>query len=199
MARVATVGLIVLAMVVSLWLQNALQAFQILLQIGAGTGLIFLLRWFWWRVNAWSEISGMVVSFAVAAWFQFVHQRVGLAPLHPSAQLLIGVGLTTAAWLAVTFLTPPADRPTLQRFYDRIHPYGRGWSGVVDISSGAPEPGSVSIGLAGWFLGCAVVYSALFGTGYLLYGRPLPATLAFVAAAGAAVGLFRLLPRVRFD
>ena len=198
-ARVATVGLIVLAMVVSLWLQNALQAFQILLQIGAGTGLIFLLRWFWWRVNAWSEISGMVVSFAVAVWFQFLHERMGLAPLHPSAQLLIGVGLTTVAWLAETYLTPPADRRTQQQFYDRIHPYGKGWAGVVDISSGAPEPGSVSIGLAGWFLGCAVVYSALFGTGYLLYGRPLPASLAFGLAAMASVGLFRLLPRVRFD
>jgi Na+/proline symporter len=198
-ARAATVGLIVLAMVVSLWLQNALQAFQILLQIGAGTGLIFLLRWFWWRVNAWSEISGMVVSFAVAAWFQFVHQRVGLAPLHPSAQLLIGVGLTTVAWLGVTFLTPPADRRTLQRFYDRIHPYGRGWSDVVDISSGAPPAGSISVGLAGWFLGCTVVYSALFGTGYLLYGRPLPATVALGVATAASVGLFRLLPRVRFD
>jgi len=198
-ARVATVGLIVLAMVVSLWLQNALQAFQILLQIGAGTGLIFLLRWFWWRVNAWSEISGMVVSFAVAVWFQFLHERVGLAPMHPSAQLLIGVGLTTVAWLAVTFMTPRVDRPTLQRFYDRIHPYGRGWSDVVDTSSGAPPAGSIPVGLAGWFLGCTVVYAALFGTGYLLYGRPLPATIALGVAAAASVGLFRLLPRVRFD
>jgi Na+/proline symporter len=198
-ARAATVGLIVLAMVVSLWLQNALQAFQILLQIGAGTGLIFLLRWFWWRVNAWSEISGMIVSFAVAVWFQFVHERIGLGPLHPSAQLLIGVGLTTIAWLAVTFLTPPADRATLQTYYDRIRPYGRGWSTIVDTSSGSPPAGGVAAGLAGWLLGCSVVYSALFGTGYLLYGRPLAATAAFLVAALAAAGLFRIVPLVRFD
>ena len=70
-ARLSTVGLIALALLVSLWLENALQAFQILLQIGAGTGMIFLLRWFWWRINAWSEISAMVISFAVAVWFQF--------------------------------------------------------------------------------------------------------------------------------
>jgi hypothetical protein len=141
----------------------------------------------------------MVVSFAVAVWFQFLHARFGLAPVHPSAQLLIGVGLTTVAWLSVTFLTPPADRRTLQRYYDRIHPYGKGWAEVVDTSSGAPPTGGISVGLAGWFLGSAVVYAALFATGYLLYGRLIPATLAFAVAAASAVGLFRLLPRVRFD
>ena len=196
--RVVTVALIALAMLVSLWLQNALQAFQILLQIGAGTGLVFLLRWFWWRVNAWSEISGMVVSFAVAVWFQFLHGRLGFAPVHPSAQLVIGVTMTTAAWLFVTLITPPADRATLQAFYDRIRPYGRGWRTVVDVSSGAPPAGGVAAGLAGWALGCAVVYSALFGTGYLLYGRPLAAATSFLVAALSAAGLFRVLPRVSF-
>ncbi len=196
--RAATVGLILLAMLVSLWLQNALQAFQILLQVGAGTGLVFLLRWFWWRVNAWSEISGMVVSFAVAVWFQFVHGRLDLPPVHPSAQLLIGVALTTVAWLAVTVLTPPADRATLQSYYDRIRPYGRGWRKVVDVSSGAPPAGGVAAGLAGWCLGCVVVYAALFGTGYLLYGRPAESAVALAVAAAAALGLFRLLPRVSF-
>ncbi|MCL7973079.1 MAG: Na+:solute symporter [marine benthic group bacterium] len=198
-ARAATVGLIILAMTVSLWLQNALQAFQILLQIGAGTGLIFLLRWFWWRVNAWSEISGMVVSFAVAVWFQFLHSRFGFAPVHPSAQLLIGVVVTSAAWLTVTWLTPPADRETLQTYYDRIRPYGRGWTRVVDTSAGAPRAGGVAAGLAGWLLGCSAVYAALFATGYLLYGRPIAATAAGLVAALSVIGLFRILPRVSFD
>ena len=198
-ARVATVGLIVLAMTVSLWLQNALQAFQILLQIGAGTGSIFLLRWFWWRVNAWSEITGMVVSFSVALWFQLLHTRLGFAPLHPSAQLLIGVGLTTIAWLGATYLTPPADRATLQAYYDRIRPYGKGWSTVIDTSAGSPDSGGVAAGLAGWLLGCAVVYAALFGTGYLLYGRGVAATVSFLVAAVAVLGLFRVIPRVGFD
>ena len=198
-ARLATVGLIVLAMTVSLWLQNALQAFQILLQIGAGTGLIFLLRWFWWRVNAWSEISGMVVSFAVAVWFQFIHARAGFAPVHPSAQLVIGVLVTSAVWLTVTWLTPPADRETLQTYYDRIRPYGRGWTRVVDTSAGAPRAGGVAAGLAGWLLGCSAVYAALFATGYLLYGRPIAATAAGLVAALSVIGLFRILPRVSFD
>ena len=203
-ARAATVGLIVLAMTVSLWLHNALQAFQILLQIGAGTGLIFLLRWFWWRVNAWSEISGMVVSFAVAVWFQFFHVRAGFAPIHPSAQLLIGVAITTVAWLSVTMLTPPADRATLQEFYDRIRPMGRNWSKVVDTESaagGGSEAPDNDVGAAmlGWVLGSLTVYATLFGTGYLLYGRILAAVIALGVAAAAGIGLFRVLPRIGFE
>src|SRR5690606_21464549 len=109
-ARISTVFLIIFASILSLWLENALQAFQIFLQIGAGTGLIFILRWFWWRINAWSELSAMVISFLVAVYFQFIHQSLGFQPLHGSLNLLIGVGITTAGWLLVTFLTPPADR-----------------------------------------------------------------------------------------
>mgnify|MGYP001825207274 FL=1 len=203
-ARAATVGLIVLAMTVSLWLHNALQAFQILLQIGAGTGLIFLLRWFWWRDNAWSEISGMVVSFAVAVWFQFFHVRAGFAAIHPSAQLLIGVAITTVAWLSVTMLTPPADRATLQEFYDRIRPMGRNWSKVVDTESaagGGSEAPDNDVGAAmlGWVLGSLTVYATLFGTGYLLYGRILAAVIALGVAAAAGIGLFRVLPRIGFE
>src|SRR5258705_10868586 len=103
--RAVTVGLIVLASVVSLWLHNSYQTFQILLEIGAGTGLIFLLRWFWWRVNAWSEIAGMVISFTVALYFQFVPRALGFAPFTPTLQLVAGVAVTTVVWLAVTFAT----------------------------------------------------------------------------------------------
>ncbi len=99
--RLSTVALIVLASGVALWLENALQAFQILLQIGAGTGLIFLLRWFWWRVNAWSEISAMIISFAVAVYFQFAHEALGFGSLHPSVRLIVGVAVTTVIWILV--------------------------------------------------------------------------------------------------
>ena len=197
-ARLSTVGLIVLALLVSLWLQNALQAFQILLQIGAGTGMIFLLRWFWWRINAWSEISAMVISFAVAVWFQFGHEAVGLPALHPSLQLVIGVAATTVVWLAVTFATAPTDTATLQDFYDRIRPFGRGWHRVVQVDD-TPARGSVTAALSCWLLGCVVVYAALFGTGYILYGRPGSGSIFLAASALAALGLFRTLPRVGFE
>ncbi|MEK6687210.1 MAG: sodium:solute symporter family protein, partial [Gemmatimonadota bacterium] len=94
MARLTTVLLVICAAVLSLWLENAFQAFQIMLQVGAGTGLIYLLRWFWWRINAWSEISGMVISFAVAVYFQFGHVRLGFAPLDPTETLVVGVAIT---------------------------------------------------------------------------------------------------------
>jgi len=195
--RTSTFVLIVFASIVALWLRDARQAFEILLQVGAGTGSIFLLRWFWWRVNAWSEISGMIISALVAVYFQFVHGRLGFAPVSPTAALLIGVVITTAGWIGVTLLTRPAETATLQAFYDRIRPFGAGWRKVVDVGTGAGEgPGAA---MFCWFLGCAVVYATLFGTGYLLYGRLSFGALGFVIAIVSAFGLFRVLPRVRFE
>jgi len=196
--RAVTVGLIVLASALSLWLHNSYQAFQILLQIGAGTGLIFLLRWFWWRINAWCEIAGMAISFVVAVYFQFVHTALGFAPFAPTVQLVIGIAITTVGWLAVMFATPPTDRATLQAFYDRIRPMGPGWSRAVTTQPAKPGE-SVTAAFLCWFLGVAVIYAALFGTGYLLYGKQLPAIVCLVAAGAAAWGLFRTLPRVGFE
>src|SRR5437867_3496338 len=196
--RAVTVGLIALASALSLWLQNSYQAFQILLQIGAGTGLIFLLRWFWWRVNAWSEIAGMAISFVIAVYFQFVHTALGLPALAPTLRLVIGIAITTVGWLAVTFATPPTDRATLQTFYDRIRPMGPGWSRAVTTQPAKPGE-SVTAAFLCWFLGCVVIYAALFGTGYVLYGKLLPGIVCLVAAGAAAWGLFRTLPRVGFE
>jgi hypothetical protein len=181
---------------VSLWLENALQAFQILLQIGAGTGLIFLLRWFWWRINAWSELSAMIISFIVAVYFTLVHEALGFPAIHASLKLVLGVAITTAAWLTVTLLTPATDRATLQAFYDRIRPFNRGWRRAVETG---PAEGRLTAALSCWFLGCAVVYAALFGTGFALYGRVEVATACFVIVAIAAVALFRKLPQVGFE
>jgi Na+/proline symporter len=195
-ARLSTVLLIVLASMVSLWLENALQAFQILLQIGAGTGLIFLLRWFWWRINVWSELSAMIISFIVAVYFELVHESLGLAPLDPALKLLLGVAVTTIVWLAVTLLTPATDRATLQAFYDKIRPFSLGWKSAVETQR---AEGSFTASLLCWFLGCLVVYSVLFGTGYFLYGRLGWGAVCISVAAVGAVGIFRALPRIGFD
>ncbi len=195
--RASTVGLIILASALSLWLENALQAFQILLQIGAGTGLIFLLRWFWWRINAWSEISAMVISFLVALYFQFGHTALGFTPLHPSLMLVIGVVVTTAVWLTVTLLTPPTERATLQSFYDKIRPVGRGWRRAVDTSSGESED-SVTAAFLCWFLGCLLVYAALFATGFVIYGNLAWGLACGATALIAGTALFRTLPRTGF-
>ncbi len=210
-ARISTVILTVLMGFVALALTNALQAFQILLQIGAGTGLVFILRWFWWRINAWSEISAMILSFAVAVWL-----TGGLGPLSwpvpdwtPSGQLVAGVLITTVGWLVVTLLTPAADRDTLVAFHRKIHPLGPGWGPVVrarqeagdsvpdETAAGGDEPReSLSAAALAWFLGCLAVYSALFGTGYVLYGRVGIGVALLAVALGGAVGILRLLPRV---
>ncbi|MEO1201396.1 MAG: sodium:solute symporter family protein, partial [Pseudomonadota bacterium] len=124
--RVATVMLMLFACTLALYLESAMQAFNILLTIGAGTGLLFLLRWFWWRINAFSEIAAMAVSFLVALWFEF--GASGSWASHE--KLLIGIAITTAAWLAATWLAPQTDRATLAAFYRLIRPGGRGWQPV---------------------------------------------------------------------
>ena len=196
--RLSTVGLMVLGAFVALQLDTAGQGFQILLQIGAGTGLIFLLRWFWYRVNVWSELAGMTISFMVALYFAWGHARLGFEPMPASMQLVIGVAVTTVVWVAVTLVTPPASRETLQAFYDRIQPMGKGWGRVVRVGDGSRDRGTITASFLAWFLGCVLVYAALFGTGYLLYGQFVWAVLALGVSAAASVWLFRLLPRIGF-
>ena len=207
-ARVSTVALIVLASFVGLQLETAMQAFQILLQIGAGTGLVFLLRWFWWRINTWSEISAMVISFVVAVYFAFFHAQLGFERWDPSAELVVGVAVTTVGWLVVTFLTPPVNTETLRDFHAKIRPLGHGWDVVVPRTDGARPDGSGDLesgsggefaaGLLSWFLGCVMVYAALFGTGFLLYGNVAGGIIGLIVAAGAGWAVLKLLPRVGF-
>jgi Na+/proline symporter len=194
--RVATVALVIMASGLALWLENALQAFQILLQIGAGTGLVFLLRWFWWRINAWSELAAMVVSFLVALWFTFLHEPLGFAPMAAHVQLVVGVAITSAGWITVTLLTPPARMETLQSFYDHIRPMGPGWKGSGIVTGDADASESATAAFMAWFLGCVVIYGALFGTGYLLYGNVAMGVGCGAVALGAAWGVLRLLPKV---
>jgi len=205
-ARVSTVALIVLSSFVGLQLETAMQAFQILLQIGAGTGLVFLLRWFWWRINTWSEISAMVISFLVAVYFGFLHTPLGFTKWDPSAELVVGVAVTTVGWLVVTFLTPPVDTETLKDFHTRIQPLGKGWEAVVPRKRGPAQDGDVDTGQGGelaagllsWFLGCVMVYAALFGTGFLLYGNMVWGLAGLILTAVAGWGVLKLLPRVGF-
>lgn len=194
-ARLITMGLIVLASVLSLWLSSSLQGFQILLQIGAGTGLIFLLRWFWWRINAWSEISAMIVSFGLAIYFQFFHSALGFDLISSSSQLVLGVLITSTAWLLVTYLTPPTDQVTLQKYYDKIHPAGRSWGRVVETDASA-EQESFLPGILCWFLGVAGTYSVLFGVGYLLYGNVVPGVLLLLVSLISAFSIVRLFPKL---
>ena len=183
--RISTVVLMIMAALLALALENALQAFNILLQIGAGTGLIFILRWFWWRVNAYSEITAMVVSFMLALYFELGMEN----PLPEHIKLLAGVGITTLAWVTVTFLTAPSSQETMLRFFKLIQPSPTGWKPVIEkgIASGELDsneiiPGKLPNQILGMFLGCILVYSALFSIGFIIYDNMMPALLSgFVA------------------
>ncbi|EDY80908.1 transporter, SSS family, putative [Verrucomicrobiia bacterium DG1235] len=198
--RLSTVVLMVLAGVVALFLESAMQSFNILLSIGAGTGLIFILRWFWWRINAATEISGMVVSFVVALFFEFGYERFGFEPLPGHMQLLASVGVTTVVWLAVTFFTPPSSQEALKRFYLAIRPVGPGWEKVrKDLSSKGielkptDENESITRGIANFLVGSFSVYFFLFGVGYVIYGT-MGLGLGLLVLSG--IGIAFLLRRV---
>lgn len=184
--RLSTVLLMALASVLALYLQNALQAFNILLQIGAGTGLIFILRWFWWRINAYSEIAAMIISFVVAVIFE-----LGFTETIPDhIRLITGVGITTVVWIAVTLLTPPADHNTLLSFFKHIKPAPGGWRPVIDraISEGTLQqrevtPGRLPLEIACMVAGCFMVYAALFAVGFFIYSNiPMALTMLGITA-----------------
>jgi dTDP-glucose pyrophosphorylase len=178
----------------TLALSTASEAFQLLLSVGAGTGLIYLLRWFWWRINAWSEISAMVSSFAVALGF-FVAKKAGVVIQEPWP-LLITVGLTTIVWVTVTLLTAPADRATLVRFYERTRPAGPGWNAIRAETNLPPSSDSLPQMLLGWTAGVTFVYAGLFGTGSLIYGHTTQATVWIVVFVVSGLVLVRVVQRL---
>jgi SSS family solute:Na+ symporter len=194
LSRIMTAVLMVVSGATVFLLSTAGEAFQLLLSIGAGTGLIYLLRWFWWRINAWSEIAAMASSFTIAVAL-FAARKGGL-DLSSHAALVWSVALTTVVWVVVTFLTKPSDIETLRRFYRKIRPSGRGWAKVVGPEEAEGPRDSLSLAFLGWVFGCTFVYSGLFGTGALLYGHLLQGTVCVAATLGAGLGLVWVVPKI---
>ena len=191
--RLVTVLLMVLAALLTYVLDTARTSFELLLSIGAGTGLLYLLRWFWWRINAWAEIAAMASSFLLAAGFFLAAQRGAGVASHVG--LIINVGITTAIWVAVAYLTPPTDRATLLNFYRLVRPAGPGWDSVRAEAGVAASPDSLAQALLGWTAGCLFVYAALFGTGAFLYGNLMLAAAWGVALVVSGVVVARVLGR----
>jgi Na+/proline symporter len=189
--RLTTAGLMICAAFMTYALATAKEAFELILSIGAGTGLLYLLRWFWWRVSAWSEIAAMVSSFLVALGF-FVARKNGLE-LAAEVSLLVTVGVTTVVWIVTTLLAPPTDAATLERFYTLVRPAGPGWRPVAQRVGITAVEDSLPQAMLGWVLGCAFVYSGLFGVGSLLYGRMPQFAMWLVVFVVSGVGLARVL------
>ena len=197
--RICTLLTMLVAALLGLGLSNALQVFRILLQVGAGTGLLFLLRWFWWRINAFSEVAAMVVSFVVAVGVELF----GPEDLPNWAKIVVGVGVTTLAWLFVTFLTRPTDEATLCRFCKLVRPGGPGWAAVLrraasegQLIEQAGQRWNVPMEMVCMLIGCAAVYSALIATGYWIYGNWLPAAVLTGVGAGCTAILIKTWKRV---
>jgi Na+/proline symporter len=196
-SRGVTVGLMVACGAFTLLLSTASEAFQLLLSVGAGTGLIYLLRWFWWRINAWSEIAAMISSFVIALGL-FIARKNG-ASISETAALIYSVAATTIVWLSVTLVTPPTDDATLTRFYEKTRPMGPGWARVRRATNLPPSPDSFASAILGWTSGVTFVYAGLFGTGSLIYGRLIAAALWAVAFVVSGTVLVVVLLRLRID
>ena len=191
MGRLVTGALMIVAALFSTVLNTARESFDLLLSVGAGTGLLYLLRWFWWRINAWSEIAAMVSSFTIAIAF-FIARKMG-ADIPSHVALLVGVGATTVTWWLVTILTQATDRDKLISFYRLVRPAGPGWSDIRSASGAGGSPDSFTTSLLAWVLGCVAVYSALLGTGSVLYGQMTPSLVFAVIFVLSSAALIKLV------
>src|SRR5262249_11689770 len=149
----------------TLVLGTAKSAFDIILLIGAGTGLLYLVRWFWWRVNAWCEIVAMLSSFAVSVYWFWYNNHGGT--LNSAAQLLITVALTTISWLLAAYLAPATEMSVLISFFHRVRPAGPGWNRIrrrpeISQAEASSHEDHIPMALLGWVAGCTMVWSALF-------------------------------------
>ncbi len=191
-SRAATGLLMVLSLGVMGVLTSVEQGWKLLIGLGAGTGLVFILRWYWWRINAWSEISAMLASLVASIALHLAGINGGdTASRDYAVAMLVTVGVTTVVWLIVTLLTPPESFPTLERFYRQVRPGGRGWWPVARKLGfrNDPIPGGV-LSWANWVAGVVAVYSAVFGVGALLTGTAASGAV-YLAVAVAAFALIQ--------
>jgi len=175
MGRLATILLFLVSSALVFVLDTAKDTFDIILQVGAGTGLLYLLRWFWWRINAWCEVVAMISSFVVSVGF-IVLQKQGMLALDSAPKLILTVIITTVCWVLAAYFAPQTDRQTLIDFYRKVHPAGPGWE-MIRLEAGVTKEearehaDSLPLSLLGWISGCMVIWSSLFVVGNFLYGR----------------------------
>ncbi|TPN81406.1 hypothetical protein FHK87_24690 [Aquimarina algicola] len=205
--RISTATLMLISTVLALKLTNAKQIFDYIIMFGAGTGLIFILRWFWWRINAWSEISGMFASGIVSIIFNLESVNLALSeagPLPGWSKYLLVVAITTIIWLTVTFLTKPEDNNVLFTFYKKIQPGGPGWNATLKAAAQQNQDiktdfstWSVPSGILAMLVGCVLIYGVLFATGYWIYGQYTLAIILTIVVIVATFILNKLWKRIK--
>jgi Na+/proline symporter len=204
-SRLATIFLVVAAAWVSMELQSVSEGWKIVLELGAGTGGVYLLRWYWWRVNAWSEISAMAAALVTtlalhshSLWMSLMGRPApfeGSDPVVFAKTTLCTTGVTTLVWLAVTLLTPAEPGQTLVDFYQKVRPDVRGWGPVARASGTIEATRDLGKNLSSWLIGCVFVYTALCAIGQLCFGRIGPGLFFGVVCAASGVALYRLMPK----
>jgi Na+/proline symporter len=194
-SQVATVVLMMASCVVT-WYQDSIAgAWTFLIAVGAGTGSVYILRWFWWRINAWSEVSAMAASFAVSILLQLGLGLRSGDPREFAWIVLITVAASTAAWLATTGLTRPEPRETLLAFYRRVRPGAALWGPVAAAAPDVVPTRDGLFNLMDWAAGCVLVYATLFGVGKIIFGETALGLGMLAAAAGSGWLIYRDLER----
>jgi len=201
--RISTAVLMAAACCLAPLLQNAGKAFYIMMQIGAGTGLLFILRWFWWRISAASEIAAMAASLIVAIYLEVLHPYLGMPEIDTTFKLIIGVAITTVCWVVVTLLTKPADEAKLISFYLKTQPGGPGWKNIRQkikesgLEHPADESWEVPAGILCMLISTVGIYSGLFATGYWIYAKHTHAIILTAVCAVSIAALINLWSRLR--
>ena len=187
-SRLATVLLVIVSAWISVQLGSIASGWETVLQVGAGTGAVYILRWYWWRINAWSEISAMACSLAISILLNGWHPFSGNSSVVFAKGAIMTTIVTTIVWVTVTFLTKPEPQEVLTRFYRNVRPDVRGWQRIADLEPSVPQSRDLGRNLYAWLLGCAMVYLCLFGTGKLLLHRSgMGAILLFFSAMCAGL------------
>jgi SSS family solute:Na+ symporter len=187
-SRIVTLILVLAAAYVSAQLVTIRAGWQYVLEVGAGTGGVYLLRWYWWRINAWSEISAMTAAMLCTFYVHLLNPFQGPEFIVFAKTTLFTTAVTTIAWVAVTFATSPESDGVLVKFYRHVRPHAAGWRRIARIASDVPQTRDLGANLFSWLLGCVMVYATLFGIGELCFGRyAIGAALCAVAVISAAL------------
>ena len=200
-SQVVTLLLMVASLIVTFYLESIGGAWKLLLVTGAGTGTVLLLRWFWWRINAWSEVSAMICAAVVSLFLQLYLKWNSDSPRDFAYLMLVTVGITTVVWVAVTMLTPAEPMEKLTAFYRRVRPEGPGWSRVAAVTgvAGAHADGRLATQFLNFFLGCVLIYCSLFGIGKLIFKEWAAGLLYLVVAIAAGVLISWNLSRLEWQ
>jgi len=189
-SQAATILLTIISAIVTHYMDSIAGAWKLLIVTGAGTGTVLILRWYWWRINAWSEVSAMAAAFVVSVALQTVFHLDSDNPVQFAYLILITVAITTVFWLAVTFFTAPESDATLLRFYRKVRPSPAGWRPIQRLAPEVPVSHDLGWNLADWLCGCALVYGALFGIGKIILDDMTTGALFLAIAVAAGVFIY---------